>query len=111
MLTRVQRHQQVPARVTEPAGAGGLAAHVSIVEHRELVGQQLGDSVDVTADVGDDPNPDLVGDVPHRVGMRPGAVALAGGLGGERRDGLGPAGDGQIVDARVVEDARPPRSA
>ena len=72
----------MPARVTEPAGPRGLAAHVAIVEHRQLVGQQLGDGVDVTADVGDDPNSYLIGDVPHRVWMRPGAVALARTAGG-----------------------------
>ena len=51
-LDGVDRHEQVAARVAEPALAGGLAAHVAVVEDAELVGEQAGDGVDVAVQVG-----------------------------------------------------------
>ena len=68
----------MPAGVAEPALAGGLPAHVPVVLDDDLVGQQLGDGGDVAEHVGDDPDPDLVGDVAQRVGVQQLAVDLRG---------------------------------
>ena len=98
------RDEQVPARVAETSCGGGLLAEVAVVEDGELLGQQVGDGVDVTLNVGDDPHPHLVGHGAHRVGGRVGGQDPAR-LAGERLDRLGPPGDAEVVDPGVVDDA------
>src|SRR4029079_7756268 len=68
--------EQVSAGVSPAAVGGGLLPHVAVVEEGELVGQQVGDGVDVVAQVGDHPDPDLVGDLGERVGVRRTALGL-----------------------------------
>ena len=63
LLLAFHADQQVPAGVTPPALARRLQAHVAVVEQPHLVGEQRGDRVDVLAQIGDDPQPDLVGDL------------------------------------------------
>ena len=82
----------MPAGVAEPALAGGLLPHVAVVEHPQLVAEQVGDRGDVAAHVGDDPHPDLVGDLGSGSGKAGAAVDGPAGLGGERLDALGAAG-------------------
>ncbi len=100
----VARHLQVPAGVAEPALAGGLLAEVAVVEDGQVGAEHLGHRGHVAAHVGDDPDADLVGDVDERVGVDREPVDGAGRLGREGLDALGPAGDGQVVDAGLVED-------
>ena len=68
---RVQSDHQVPTGVAEPALARGLLAPVAVVVHEHLLGQNVGDGVDVVAYVGDHPDAELVGDLGQRVGVEP----------------------------------------
>ena len=67
LLFALHADQQMPAGIAPPAFARGLQPHVPIVEQTHLVGQQRRDRVDVLAQVGDDPQADLVGDLHQRV--------------------------------------------
>ena len=67
--TGSRRDLQVPAGVAEPTFAGGLSAHVAVLEHGELVGEQVGHGGDVAEHVGDHADADLVGDLGQRVGV------------------------------------------
>ena len=100
---RVDRHEQVPAGVAEPALARGLLPHVAVVEHPQLVAEQVRHRGDVAVQVGDHPDPDLVGDLLQRVGVERAAVDRAVGLRRERGDALRPSGHAEVVDAGVVE--------
>ncbi len=95
---------EVPAGVAEPALARGQLAEVAVVEDRELGAEQPGRGLDVVAHVGDHAQPELVADVAQRVGVEQPAVLGARRLLRERRDALGPALDGEVVDAGLVED-------
>ena len=90
--------------VAEPALAGGQLAEVPVVADHELVGEQVGDDLDVAGDEGDDADAEQVADVAQRVGVERAAVDRAARLLRERGDALGPARDAQVVDAGLVED-------
>ncbi len=100
---RVELEQQVPAGVAEAPLAGRLPPEVAVVEHLGLVGEEVGDRLHVAVHVGDHAQADLVGDVAQRVGVGEHPGLPASRLRGERGDRLGPAGDGEVVDAGVVE--------
>ena len=101
----IEADQQVPAGVAEPSLLRGLLAHVAVVVDDHLVAQQVGHGRHVAVHVGDHADADRVGDLAERVGVEGYAVAGPPRLLRERRHGLRPAGDAQVVDAGVVEDA------
>ena len=98
--------EQVPAGIAPPALACGLQPHVAVVEQSHLVGEQRRHRVDVLAQIGDDPQPDLVGDLDQRVAEESPTVDDPLGLGGERLDALGARRDAEVVDAGVVQKRR-----
>ena len=89
LLFALDADQQVPARIAPAAFARGLQTHVAVVEQPHLVGEQRRDRVDVVAQIGDDPQPDLVGDLHQGVAEESLAVDGPFGLGRERFDALG----------------------
>ena len=99
----VELHEQVPARVAEPALGGGLLTHVAVVEQDELGAEQLGHGLHVGQDIRHDAHADLVGDLGLGVAVDEPASDTTRGLGGIGLDGLGPPGHGEVVDAGVVE--------
>ena len=106
LLFALDADQKVSAGVPPSAFTRRFQAHVAVVEQPHLIGEQRRDSVDVLAKIGDDPQPDLVGDLGQRVGEESAAVGGACGLGRERLDALGTRSDAEVVDARVVQKRR-----
>ena len=98
----------VPARVPEATLSRGVPTHVAVLEDGELVGvgEELGDRDDIAVDIGDDPDPDLVGDLAQRVGMHGAPVPLTVRLGREGAHRLGPSGHAEVVEAGLVEHPR-----
>ncbi len=101
----VETDQQVARGIAKTPLTGGLLTQIPVVEDGELVGQQLRDGQHVAVDIGDHPDPHLVGDLKQRAGVQQLAVDAPVRLGRKRRDALGPPRHAEVVDAGFIEDA------
>ena len=102
-LPLVTRHEEMATGITEATLARGLEAHVPVLEDGELLGEQLRNGDDVALDVGDHAHADLVGDLAQGVDVLTSGLEPQR-LPGKRRDALRTALDGQIVDARLIDE-------